>query len=77
MFKELSDRPLLSLVWELQSLVDVNKKADVEAAFHGAQTLQDLRWRWASQTEIPKPEFLKMLERLEKEAMKDLRRLPD
>jgi len=76
-FKELSDRPLLSLVWELQSLVDVNKKADVEAAFHGAQTLQDLRWRWASQTEIPKPEFLKMLERLDKESMKDLRRLPD
>jgi hypothetical protein len=75
-FKELSDRPLLSLIWELQSLVDVNKKADVDAAFRGAKTLQDLRWRWDEENEVPKPEFLKMLERLDKEAMKDLRRLP-
>jgi hypothetical protein len=75
-FKELSDRPLLSLIWELQSLVDVNKKADVDAAFRGAKTLQDLRWRWDEENEVPKPEFLKMLERLDKEVLTGLRRLP-
>jgi len=75
-FKELSDRPLLSLLWELQSLVDVDKKAEVVSAFHGAQVLQDLRWRWSDTDEIPRPEFLTMIKKLDKEALTDLRRLP-
>jgi hypothetical protein len=75
-FKELSDRPLLSLLWELQSLVDGDKKADVESAFHGAQVLHDLTWKWSDTNEIPRTDFLTMLEKLDKDVLTSLRRLP-
>ena len=74
-FKDFSDRPLLSLLWELQSLVDEDKKADAESAFHGAQVLQDLRWRWSDATEIQRTYFLTMLEKLNKDVLTNLRRL--
>ncbi|MFZ0750971.1 MAG: hypothetical protein WAM70_16525 [Pyrinomonadaceae bacterium] len=75
-FKELSDRPLRSILWELQSIADANQRADFKAAFLGAQALQRLGKR---DPDVPNPVklyFVADMREIEKEVLVSFRRVP-
>lgn len=75
-FKELADRPLRSILWELQSIADANQKADFKAAFLGAQALQRLGKR---DPDLPNPlkvSFVEHMRKINEEVLVSFRRVP-
>jgi|ERR1041384_2798254 hypothetical protein len=75
-FKELADRPLRSILWELQSIADANQKADFKAAFLGAQALQRLGKRDPTIPNPLKVSFVEHMAKIDKEVLVSFRRVP-